>query len=253
MLRHEPRLFAEAPHALLRGGLENLEELFWPTRCVGCDLPGELVCAGCRKALPWIDQRWACPVCGAPFGWLVCTECGRDWELRATISALSFAGAAARLVTCYKDQHEKRLAPVIAAAMLTSLDEASAWPAPDGCARFDAHETDAVCFVPATAEAFARRGFDHMEGVARTVAGELGLPLADILVRANVQDQRALGRAERAENLAGSVVAMEEVRGLSLLLLDDVITTGASMRESARALLERGAADVTACSVARVW
>ena len=192
-------------------------------------------------------------MCGAPFGWLTCTECARDWELAGTVCCLPFAGLAARMITCYKDEGEKRLAPVIAAAMLTSLDEASSWPGADGGPRFDACAYDGVCFVPATAEAYARRGFDHMERVAALLARGAGLPLADVLVRRSARDQRELGRDERAANLAGTVGVVEDVRGLRLLLVDDVITTGATVREAARALLARGALAVSACSLARVW
>lgn len=228
-------------------------ELLWPTRCVACEMPGELVCEECREDLPWICQRWACPDCGAPFGFLTCTECEHDWETRAAVCALGFAGTPARMVSCLKDAHELRLASVIAAAMATALDEASAWPARDGCARFDSHAIDAVCFVPATSAAFARRGFDHMELVSRALCREEGLELADVLVRPHSLDQRSLGREERAANLAGTISVRDDVSGLDLLLLDDVITTGASVREATRALLARGAASVTACALARVW
>ncbi len=229
------------------------EELLWPTRCVVCDLPGELLCARCREELPWIEQRWACPVCGAPFGTITCTECSKDWPTRSCVCAFPFAGQAARLVTSLKDAHELRLAPVIAAAMATALDEAQAWPAPDGDPRYDPSAIDGLCYVPATREAYTRRGFDHMELVARELSWLLGLPLADVLVRDSALDQRALGRSERQQNIAGTVGVVGEIGQLHLLLVDDVITTGASMRACAEALLARGAASVTACALARVW
>lgn len=228
-------------------------ELLYPTRCVGCEMPGELICDECREALPWIGQRCACPVCGAAFGDITCTGCEGDWEPRATIAALGFSGAAARMATCLKDYHELRLAPVNAAAMLCALEEAAFWPARDGRPRFDAGSVDAVCFVPATSEAYARRGYDHMELTARELAALLGLPLADALARDAASDQRDLGRSGRAANLAGTMRVVEDVSGLRLLLVDDVVTTGASMREATRALLARGAAEVTACSLVRVW
>ncbi len=92
--------------------------------------------------------------------------------------------------------------PSSRAAMAVALDEASAWPAADGAARFDASELDAVFFVPATPAAYARRGFDHMEGVSRSLSGMLGLPLAD--ARPEARDQRKLGREERLANAASS-------------------------------------------------
>lgn len=236
----------------VRGGVE---ELLWPTRCVGCDLPGELLCEDCRASLPWIEQRWACPVCGAPYGWLVCTACEGDWEPRAAISALSFeeGGVAARLAAGLKDAHELRLAGVNAAAMVTALEEAAAWPARDGKPRYCLQELDALCFVPATAAAYGRRGFDHMELVARELANMIGIPLADVLVRTSEHDQRNLGREERAANVAQTVTALDDLSGMRVLLVDDVCTTGSSLRECTRALTERGCASVTCCTLARVW
>lgn len=243
---------------------QDLGELAWPTRCVGCDEPGELLCPGCRASLPWITQRTACPNCGAPHGFLTCTECGAHlaqsdhhevgcWETRCTICALTFRGTAALMTTALKDAHELRLAPVIAAAMATALDEAAPWPARDGRPRFDPDRLDALCFVPATAAAYARRGFDHMELVAHSLSAQTGVPLADVLARAEASDQRELGREGRIRNLRGTVVVTDDVAGAHVLLADDVVTTGATLREAARALLARGAASVTACGLARVW
>lgn len=247
----------DAASATVASARDALLELAWPTRCVVCDAPGELLCAACRERLPWLAQRWACPNCGAPFGRLACTECaapqGEPWETRSCVCALPLAGAARRLAVAHKDQGERRLAPIIAAAIAVALEEASAWPAADGAARFDAAEVDAVCFVPATFAAFGRRGFDHMEPVSRELAGILGLPLADVLARPRARDQRRLGRSERASNAKGAVEVVGDVSGLSLLLVDDVITTGASVRACASALLTRGAADVCACALARTW
>ena len=232
-------------------------ELLFPTRCILCDLPGELLCATCRARLPWIEQRLACPTCGAPYGALTCTQCVRDdeadWPMRACVCALSFDGGGAKLVTALKDAHELRLAPVVAAAMATALDEASAWPARDGAPRFDLDELDGLCYVPATREAYLRRGFDHMELVARELSWLLSLPLADVLVRDSGHDQRDLGRQERAANLSGSVGVVEPVSEMRLLLVDDVVTTGASLRACTEALLAHGAASVTACALTRVW
>ena len=232
---------------------EACAELLWPTRCVGCDEPGELLCEACRAELPWVEQRLACPVCGAPFGFLTCTECKGDWDVRVTVAALGFAGAAPAAVRCLKDGHELRLAPVMAAAMACALEEAAAWPDASGEPRFDAAATDGICFVPATAEAYTRRGFDHMELVARELCRLTGLPLADVLVRPRARDQRLLGRKDRAANLAGTIRATEDLAGARLLLIDDVATTGASLNEAARVLLARGACRPTAAVFARVW
>lgn len=232
-------------------------EVAYPTRCIACDEPGELLCEQCRAGLPWICQEKACPNCGAPFGELACTECdapkGKPWEIRACICALPLEGVAHKLVTAHKDRGERRLAAIIAALIATALDEASAWPALDGAPRFDEAAIDGICFVPATAAAYRRRGFDHMEAVARNLARMEDVPFTDILARPYGKDQRKLGKAERERNTKQAVVVLGDVEGCSLLLVDDVITTGSSVRACAQALLERGAKSVTACSLARVW
>lgn len=232
---------------------DGAAELLWPTRCVGCGQPGELLCPECRASLPWVEQRWACPSCGAPFGHLTCTECDGSWPMRSMVAAMGFHGTPARMAACLKDSHELRLAGPIACAMQCALEEAAAWPARDGRPRHDPAALDAVCFVPATASAYARRGYDHMELVARALSARLGLPLADVLVRAEARDQRELGREERARNLEGTARSCADVSGARLLLVDDVATTGASLAEVTRALLARGAASVEACALARVW
>lgn len=228
-----------------------LKELLWPTRCVGCDELNTLLCDTCRLDLSWIFQHYACPVCGAPFGWLVCTECQKDWESSTCVSAFVYQGPAARLITVYKDQFELRLAPVLAAALVCALEEAETSAVRQNS--LNLQEIDAVTFIPATAEAFKRRGFDHMELVAREVARLLDLPCIDVLVHKEAKDQRSLNRTQRVENMKGTFEVAHDVYDMHILLIDDVITTGASIREATRELYVRGAALVLAASVARTW
>lgn len=237
-------------------------ELLWPTRCVGCDAPGTLLCDACRARLPLIDQPRACPRCGAPFGELVCTECtschaddeGAAPDLSAVellptvLDGVCCAGALAwpldALVRTYKDAGERRVAPILADLLAQALCATRA---------FDVRSVDALVFVPATPAAFARRGFDHMEAVARHLARLLGLPAHDVLARGGVRDQRRLSRADRLANARDDVVCCEELDGASVLLVDDVLTTGATLLACARALRWAGASRVAGACVARTW
>ncbi len=237
---------SKLPPALARLATGALD-LLWPERCVGCDTPGTLLCEDCAKRLPTIDRRWACPFCGAPFGWLVCTDCtGPSPELPRIVSAFAHEGAAARLVTVYKDEHERRLAPLLAEAIHLALHSAFE---EDG----EIVTLDAIAFIPSTEEALARRGFDPMQGVARELSARIDLPVADALIHYSSGDQRELTGEERAENVRGSFEATGDVFGARLLLIDDVVTTGSSLREAARALAARGARVALAASVTRVW
>ena len=83
---------------VLSAVMDEALELVAPTRCVGCDEPGALLCDECLAALPWVRQELACPNCGAPHGGLTCTECSEPWETRACVCALGFLGPVRRLV-----------------------------------------------------------------------------------------------------------------------------------------------------------
>ena len=245
--------------SLIATTVNSTLELLAPTRCVVCEKPGQLLCSECQSKLPWISQQWACPNCGAPFGKLVCSECMDkkkrpvEWESRAVICAMGFKGPPARLILTLKDGHELRLAPVIATAIACALEEASAWRARDGSSRFDSSMIDGVSFIPATAEAYARRGFDHMELVAQSFCQIAGLPLYDVLVRPQAKDQRTLSSVQRHINLKGSIACTAPVDQSNILLLDDVVTTGASIREATRVLCAAGVHSVTVGALARVW
>lgn len=220
--------------------LEALSELCFPTRCAGCELPGHLLCPDCRDALPAIDPTHACPRCAAPHGHLVCTECwDRTFAFEAAIALGELAVPLSRAIVLHKDAGERRLSAVLGS--LLAEKTALAWPA----------WPDAVAFVPATSAALRRRGFDHAEAIAGACAGALGVPLLPVLFRERALDQRRLGRAERLERARGSFSAGES--GGRVLIVDDVLTTGATLDAAATALLDAGAEAVRVAVLARAW
>ncbi len=220
---------------------EGLLELLFPTRCAGCDLPGELLCDECRESLPRVEADTACPRCGAPYGALVCTECwNATWAFDAAVALGSLEPPLSRAVVLHKDASERRLAPLLGSLLAGVV--AAEWPA----------WTEAVSFVPATPKAIRRRGFDHAEAIAAAVADGVEAPLVPALVRTAALDQRSLGREARAANAAGSFAAVAPVRG-RVLLVDDVMTTGATLDAASAALLAAGAESVRCAVLARAW
>ena len=227
---------------------EAAAETLWPTRCAICDYPGDVLCARCRRRLPYLDQWRACRRCGAPYGLLQCTECnpvilahlGREelpyaWCASATMFD---QGSTGRLVRVFKDQGEQRLATIMALLMVRAL--------PYGC-RFDA-----VAYVPATRSAYRTRGYDHARLLAEGIARLCDVPVLAVLDRPKTSDQRALGRAERIANLAGRFHALSHVKlPAHVLLVDDVYTTGATLCSAADALLKAGAETVGCCTFTR--
>lgn len=251
-------------------------EVLSPTRCAGCERPGELICEDCLARIQVIDPVHACLRCGAPFGDLLCTECGAgtdedaaqpgagaeraisgrssshlDGALNRCLAVTVFADPVPRIIRTYKDAGERRLGALIAELMFDAAQHAEQ-VAPERYGGLLGH-VDAVTFVPVTAAAFSTRGFDHMEDVARRFCELAGLPLVDALVKHGSADQRELGRVERQERSRDVYEVVEPVAGMRLLLLDDVITTGATIRAAASALHAAGAAHVDALAFARVW
>lgn len=230
---------------------EAIAETLWPTRCAVCDAPGEVLCDACRRSLPYLDWWRACHRCGAPQGRIQCSECNRVALRRfgrerppfaSCASAVVLDDATGRIVRTYKDQGERRLADELACAMARV-----AHPAWIG-------ESPTIVAVPATGRARRRRGFDHMDEVARRLAAILGLALARPLAQPRSADQRRLGGRERIGNMRGRFKALPGADVPErVLLVDDVYTTGATLFDATDALLAAGARQVRCLTYARVW
>lgn len=141
-----------------------------------------------------------------------------------------YEGSARDLVLALKLRHQRAAAKPLAAAIVTVT-------------RRDGTEAAMVTWVPARRADRRTRGFDHAEVIARHVAGRLGLPVAGVLARTSARpDQVGLGRAQRWKNLAGAFTS-RPAAGV-VLLVDDLVTTGATASACARALRAGGATQV---------
>ncbi len=113
---------------------------------------------------------------------------------------------------------------------------------------------DCVSWVPVSKKRLRKRGFDQVELIARVAAEALGLPLETTLhkLRDTPAQSSLRNIAQRKANVLGAYksIAPETVSGKHILLLDDVITTGATASECARVLLTAGAKDVSCAAVA---
>ncbi|MGB4594124.1 MAG: phosphoribosyltransferase family protein [Coriobacteriia bacterium] len=223
--------------------IAGLLDLIAPTRCAGCDLPGSTMCPACASAIVRADADTSCTRCGAigaGSGGARCVECeGREFGFEAALAVGPFEPPLSRAITLYKDSGERRYSGFLGAILADTCSRWSGWP-------------DVVVPVPPTRAARSRRGFDHTLPLARAVGDALAVPVERRLCVSGRRDQRALGRDARFANMAGAFSVVGEV-GLPtrVLLVDDVMTTGATLDAASRALLAAGASHVRVIVLAR--
>ena len=221
-----------------------LVRLALPQRCELCVAPsgGALVCGACEASLPRIAA--ACPVCALPSArGEVCGACvRRPPPFVATVAALAYAFPTDRLLQRIKYGGR------IALAQWAGMALASAVVASRALRDRPAH----VVPLPLAAKRQRERGFNQAREIAVHVARETRLPLAAPLERIGAgPPQASLPWTERHRNVRGAFAVRGDVRGASIALVDDVMTTGATLAEAARVLVAAGARSVECWVVAR--
>jgi ComF family protein len=238
-----PRKLDSPPTRLSRLAATALAQLL-PQRCALCGGPAgaSILCEPCGFALPALPQ--ACPVCAQPSpGAGACSDCLRKApRYAATVAAHAYAFPVDRLVQALKYEHRLELAQPLGDALAEALLRAP------GALRGVA----AIVPLPLSRARQVERGFNQSIEVARVVARRTGVPLARHLARtAHAPPQASLPWRERARNVRGAFACAGNVAGLHVAVLDDVMTTGATLDAAAAALLAAGAARVDAWVVAR--
>lgn len=231
----------------------NIANLIYPMQC-----------ASCRRSLPADNRIGVCPLCMAgmkrnpvPYcdicghtmhaGGHLCVDCHKKRpHFAVSRSAFIYEGAAKELVHLLKFRNRRSIAGFMAASMADFAEY-------DG--EFSGRSR-AVTFVPLHAWRLRVRGYNQSELLARKVAERFGLPALGCLRKArNTRSQNGLDRQARLDNLKEAFAvdhrAVGAVKGLKLLLVDDVMTTGATLDECSRTLIEAGAAEVRCLTFAR--
>ncbi len=228
--------------------------LVFPSFCRLCGrlLEGRgerVVCRACVGAIA-PERAGRCEGCGEFFEGEaeshLCLRCmSGESPLALLRSAGRYRGALKDLVLLCKFRGQAVLADPLADLILRALaDEPGLWDGVDG-----------LVAVPLHARRRRERGFNQAERIARRIGRRRGLAvLRRALVRVrNVPPQSSLRASDREANVRGAFAVRkpERVRGRTLLLVDDVATTGATLRACARALRAAGAVEVRAVTAAR--
>ncbi len=215
-----------------------LLDLLYPPRCAACGEAGEPFCASCAEAL--VSPGEGCPRCGRPGRAATCGACLlHPPSFEAVQAGGLFGGPLADAIHALKYADRPALARPLGRWLADRVS------LPPGAM---------VVAVPLGRRRRLTRGYDQAGRLAEQLARATGAPrLAGALRRVReTPPQVGRSRAARAANVAGAFAAdPRRVAGRELVLVDDVVTTGATADAAARALLAAGARRVTVVALAR--
>jgi ComF family protein len=226
--------------------------LLYPATCAICRKhvrAGEYLCDDCEAKLIRIVPPF-CQKCSEPFEGSIdvdfaCANCAhRTIYFDAAVAAYRGRGIVRDVIHEFKYNRQVHLRHLLARWLCAALDDE----------RLRNHDFDVIVPVPLHSARQRERGFNQANLLAKVLSRYISVPCRHLLKRIRyTTTQTALDRSERMENLHNAFRLRKnaDVRGLRVLLIDDVLTTGSTLSECARVLKGAGAISVHAATAAR--
>jgi competence protein ComFC len=226
--------------------------LLYPATCTICRKhvrAGEYLCDDCEAKIVRIVPPF-CDTCSEPFEGSIstafsCSNCAhRTIHFEAAVAAYRGRGIVRDVIHEFKYNHQLHLRHLIATWLRAALDDD----------RLHSQHFDVMVPVPLHPARQRERGFNQASLLSKLLSTQTSIPCRPLLKRIRyTTTQTALDRAERMENLHNAFRLRKnaDVRGLRVLLIDDVLTTGSTLSECARVLKRAGATSVHAATAAR--
>ena len=218
----------------------NFIQSWFSQDCLLCGaLSGaHILCATCHTSLP--RPTTACPVCAAPGNQETCGAClQHPPAFDQAFAALDYTFPVDKLIQAYKYHQQLALAPLFGRLMIQSIRAA---PRPD-----------VLLPMPLHPERLRQRGFNQALEIAKFVAQDLHLPLATNSAQRimNTASQATLKWDARKKNMRDAFACSADLQGQHIAVIDDVMTSGATLNALSKALKRAGAQSVSAWVIAR--
>lgn len=226
--------------------MDSMVGWFAPTICVGCGTEGSSLCPICRHSeiIPFGERCWNCAALSPRAQ--TCQRCRINGSPRFIWIATDYDGLAKSLIQKYKFGCQRG-----AAAPLASIMAQTFWA-------FNSKEhvqesAYLVVPVPSASSRVRQRGFDHAMQLAKLLSKRLDLPISQPLLRVGQNRQVGTKRQQRLAQAQDSYKVFKplDVTGRSILLVDDVVTTGATLQAASQKLRAAGVRHVDALVFAK--
>lgn len=222
--------------------------LFYPTQCSNClryikNFKYLYVCVECFSFIKKLEGN-LCAICSKPMDSFYVAECLECHQYKKKFKQVKqvgvYEGALKKLIHLLKFHGKRKIADLLFKFIIANIEDSFIdWP-------------DVIVPVPLSRKVFRERGFNQTEIIGKKIAKYKDKLFFNCIKKIReTLPQNRLGREERLKNLYGSFKTDISFEDMKVLIVDDVYTTGATMNEISKVILEKGAVEVRGLAIAR--